>query len=75
MLDEVREDVGDLGVPDRWQLEVFARRRGTGQDEDAGADDGADSQRCQAPRPEGLLETVLRLFRLRDQLVDGLGGE
>jgi hypothetical protein len=75
VLDEVGEDVGDLGMPDRGQLKVLARRRRAGQDKDAGADDGANAQRRQAPRAERLLEPVFRLLGIRDQLVDGLGGE
>jgi len=39
--------------------------------EDAGADDGADAQRGEGPRAEGLFEGLAGLFRLADQLVNG----
>ncbi len=43
--------------------------------EDARADDRADAERRQRPRPEALLERVVRLFRLADELVDRFAGK
>jgi hypothetical protein len=44
---------------------------GANDREDAGADDGPDSQRRQRPRAQRLLQRLAGLFRLADQLVDG----
>jgi len=72
---QVQQKIEHLRMQDGRDLEVLARRRGAGQNEDSGTDDGADAERRQAPGPERLLEPMFGLFRLRDQLVDGLGGE
>ncbi len=68
---EVHDDIEHLRVQDRWGLEVLAGRRGTSEDEDAGADDGADAQRGQRPRAEAFPKPVLGSLRFGDQLVDG----
>jgi len=43
--------------------------------EDAGADDRADAERRERPRPEGFLQLVFRILGIRDQLVDGLAAQ
>ena len=41
-----------------WGLEIFARGRGAGKDENSGADDRADAQRGQRPGPKGFLQPL-----------------
>jgi len=54
---------------------MLAGHGGADDREDAGADDGADAQRSERPGPERLFETLAGLFRLADQLVNGLAGK
>jgi len=72
---QVQEKIEHLRVKDGRDFEMLARSRGAGQNKDARTDDGPDAERRQAPWPQRLLEPMFGLFRLRDQLVDGLGGE
>ena len=44
VLDEAGDEVHDLRVQDGRNLKVFAGGGGSGENEDAGADNGADSQ-------------------------------
>jgi hypothetical protein len=72
VLDEVGDEVHHLRVQDRGHGEVLARGGRACKDEDARADDGTDAERRQRPGAERLLQPVRRIFRLGDQLVDGL---
>ena len=62
VLEQVRNQVHDLRVQDGGNLKVLARSRCAGEHEDAGADDGANAERGQRPRPERLFEPVLGLL-------------
>ena len=75
VLNQVLKNVQYLGMPDGGDLKILSRSRGARQNKYARPYDGADPQRRQRPRPQGLLQPVLRLFRVRDQLVNGLLGE
>ena len=59
VLDQSSEQVHDLRVEDRRHFEVLTGGGRAGKHEDAGADDGADAQRGQAPRTEGLLQPMV----------------
>jgi len=72
---QAQEQIKNLSVEDRWNFKVLPGRSGPGQNEDAGTNDGADAQRREAPRPKALFKPMVGLFRLGDQLVDGLSGE
>jgi len=48
---------------------------GADDGEDAGADDNADAESRQGDGAEGFFESVLGALGVRDELVDGLGGE
>ena len=72
---EIHDQVERLRVQDGRRLKIFSRGGGSGQNENARADDGADAERRQRPRAQGLTEPVFRVFRVRDQLVDGLATE
>ena len=72
---EVANQVKHLGVQDGGRFEVLARRRGAGEHEDSGPNDGADAESGQRPGTEGLLEPVLGLVGLSDQFVDGLAAQ
>ena len=56
-------------------VKLLARDRCSDHREDAGADNGSDAERGQRPGPERLFETMLRFFRVADQLIDGLAGK
>ncbi len=64
-----------LGVEDGRGFEVFAGGGGAGEDEDAGADDGADSEGGERPGAEGFLQPVAGFGGLGDKLVDRLTGK
>ncbi len=66
--------VEQRGVFNARHIELLAGHGGADDGKDAGADDRSDAQRGQRPWPQGLLEGVLGLFRLLDQLIDGLAG-
>ncbi len=68
VVDERR--VGDGGVG-----QLLAGDGGADDGEDARADDRADAERGERPRPEALLQRVLGFFRVADELVDRLAGE
>jgi len=72
---EVPEDVHDLGVKDGGGFEVLSGGGGAGEDEDSGADDGADPEGGERPWAEGFLQAVAGLFRVRDEPVDRLTGK
>ena len=75
MAGKVPQDVHDLGVEDGGGFEVLAGGGGAGEDEDAGADDGADAEGGERPGAEGLLELMAGFGGLGNQLVDRLTGK
>ena len=72
---EVYNYVQHLRVQDGRRLEIFSRGRGAGEHEYARADNRADAERGQRPRPERFLETLPGLVGIRDQLVDRLAAQ
>ena len=67
--------VGQRRVEDGRGVELLPGNGGTDHGKDAGADDRADAQGGQRPRPERLLQPMFRLLRFGDQLVNGLARE
>ena len=51
---EVANQVQNLRMQNRWSFEVFSRSSSAGENKNPRADDGADSQRGERPRPERL---------------------
>ena len=72
---DAQQEVEHLRVKDGWDFEVLASGGGPGENENARADDGADTEGRKRPRAQGFLEPVARVFGVRDQLVDGLAAE
>ena len=62
-------------MQDGWGLEIFARGRGAGEDENSRADDRADTQGRQRPGAESFLQALAWSLRIRDQLVDRLAAQ
>jgi len=62
-------------VKDGGRFKVFAGGGGSGQDEDARTDDGADSKSGQRPGAKRFLQLMARLGSLRNKLVDRLTGK
>jgi len=58
----VQNEVEHRGVQDGLETERLARGRRSGEDEDAGADDGADPERGEAPRPQRPPQPALRIL-------------
>ena len=71
---EVRNQIQHLRMQDRGRLEVFAGSRRASEDENAGADNGANAESRQRPRPERFLQAVAGFVGLGDELVDRLTG-
>jgi hypothetical protein len=61
-MNEVLKNIQNLRVPDRGNLKILSSRGRPGQNENPRADDRPDSERCERPRPEGLLQPVFRLL-------------
>ena len=61
-------------VADRGHGELLPRHGRADDGEYPRPDHRSDAQRGQRPRPQRLLQRVLRLLRFRDQLVDRLAG-
>ena len=55
------------------ELQVLPGRRGAGQDENAGADDGSDTKGGQAPRTQRLAQLPVGLLGGGDQRIDAAG--
>ena len=72
---EISKEVENLGVQNGRRLKMLARRRGSGEHKNTGANNGSDTECGQRPRPQTLLEPVSRLIGLSNQLVNGLPGE
>src|SRR5579864_111945 len=62
-------------MQDGRRLKMFACSRGAGENKNSRADNGANPQRGQRPRPQFLLESVPGLVGVGDQLVDGFTAE
>ncbi|HKW75945.1 MAG TPA: hypothetical protein VJN64_10520 [Terriglobales bacterium] len=71
---QVLENVQYLRVQKRW-LGKLARSRRAGENENSRSNNGADPQCRERPRPQRLFKPVARLFRIGNQLVNGLPGE
>jgi len=67
--------VGQRSIDYAGGVELFARDGRTDDGEDAGADDCADAEGGERPRPEGLLQGMLGFFRVADQLINGFAGK
>ena len=74
-VEEVGKEVENLRVQNGRRFEMLARRGGSGEHKNTGANDGSDAERGQRPRPQTFLEPVSRLVCLSNQLVNGLPGE
>ena len=72
---QVYEKVEDLRVQDGRRFKVLASRGGSGEDENARADDGADAEGCERPRAERFFQPMLGLVRLRNEPVNGFAGQ
>jgi hypothetical protein len=62
-------------VEDGGGFKVFARGGGSGKDEDARANDGADSESGQRPGTKGFFQLVAGFGGLRNKPVDRLTGK
>jgi hypothetical protein len=71
----IKDQIEDLRVQNGWHFKVLASSRGSGKHKNAGADDRANSERRQRPRPQRLLEPMFRTIGVRDQLVNGFTAE
>ena len=69
----VQQQIENRRIEDRLELEGLAGRRRAGQNENAGADYGSDTERRQAPRTQRLAQLPLRMLRGGDQRVDAAG--
>jgi hypothetical protein len=67
--------VGQRRVENRGGVELLAGDGGPDDRKNAGADDRANAESGERPRPQRLLQPMLRILRFRDQLVDGLARE
>ena len=74
-LPPMQDEVENRSIQDGWNGERLAGCRRSRQDENAGADDRANTESRQAPRPEGLVQPLSRLFRVRNKSIDALGAE
>ena len=72
---EVHDDIEHLRVQNGGCLEIFAGGCGASKDENPGANNGANAERGERPRPQGFLETVLRMLRISNEFVDRFSGE
>src|SRR5208283_180980 len=71
----VHDVVSQWRVEDGRGVELLPGDGRSDDRENTGANDCADAEGGQRPRAERLLETMFRLFRLGDQLVNGLARE
>ncbi len=74
-LEEVDDNIEDLGAQDGRGLKILSGGSGTGKNEYARANNGADSESCEADPAERLFETLFRMLRVCYQLVDTLAAE
>ena len=71
----VQHQVENGRVEDRFELQLLAGGGGSGQDEDAGADDGADAEGDEAPRTDRFAQAPLGREGSGDQRVDAARAE
>ena len=71
---KILENIQHLRMQQRRSGELTGRGR-TSENKDSRANDGADSERRQRPRPQSLLQPAFRPFRVGDQFVNGLLGK
>ena len=71
----VEQNVEQGSFENRGLHNLFAGSGRSGEHENAGADDGANPERCQAEPAKGFLEALLRVFGIGQQLVDALDSE
>src|SRR5579883_826519 len=62
-------------IQDGLRFERLASNSSAYNREDARADHSSDAQGRQAPRAETLFQSMLRIFGIRNELVDGLAGK
>jgi hypothetical protein len=62
-------------MEDGGRFEVLAGGGGSGEDEDAGADDGADAESGQRPGAKGFLQPVAGFIGIGNEPVDRLTGK
>jgi hypothetical protein len=62
-------------MEDAGSLEMLSGGGGAGENEDSGADDGADAQSSERPGSEGLLQPVARFVGVSNKPVNGLTGK
>jgi hypothetical protein len=72
MVDQILEDGR---IENRLRSKRLPRYGGANHSEDSRAYNSADSKRRQRQRPQRFLQPMLRFFRVRNQLVNGLLGE
>ena len=68
---EVDQQVEHLGMKNGRCFEMLSRCGGAGKNENARANDRADAERGQRPRPQRFAKTMLRLLGLGYEFVDG----
>jgi hypothetical protein len=73
--EQIPQDVHDLGMEDRGHFKVFASGGGPGEDEDARADNGTDSESGERPGAERFLQPVAGFCGIGNELVDRLAGK
>jgi hypothetical protein len=74
-VNEIPHQVENLRVHDVFGLEELSGGGCAGQNENTGADDGADTERGERPRAERLSQAMLGVLRVGDKFVDGLARE
>jgi hypothetical protein len=62
-------------MEDGWRFKMLAGSSGSGEDKDARADDGANSERGQRPGTKRFVQPVTGFSGLRDKPVDRLTGK
>ena len=62
-------------VQNRRRVEFLSGDGSADNSEDSGTDHGADAKRGEGERPECLGKPPVGVFRVGNQLVDGLGGK
>jgi hypothetical protein len=73
-VNQVHEQIQHLRFVER-RVAMLAGRRGAGERKNPRANDRSDPQRRQRPWSQRLFEAMFRMFRIRDQLINGLLGE
>ena len=68
MTDETQEKIEYLGMQNRGHGELFAGGGRSGEDKNAGADNGADAESSQAPGPKRFFETMRGVVRVEISL-------